>query len=407
MKGRKIDIPTPASLPKVRDESKLSEARLRDKIKGAIVGSAIGDAMGAPTEMWDRRSIRKVYGFVSGLHDLGREKSPEGPWANDMKAGATTDDTRWKYLLGQYLIRHKDEVSGKKFAQFITDYYRDLLREIQEMKPLASINKLNQSVDKLQWIQEWAAVAMAYSGEFAQFAVAQNKFYGGEMSCAGMLYAPMFGLVASNAREAYTLAFEHCFFDLGYARDLSALLSVMTYLAFSASSIEQLIEEALKIDPYHFCDSRLIGRMAKDLAVEAQEFVDKGTEAASIEKDEEVGLPPNFTGTGEEWHRLNGVYKRLDGNGKASPFHAGEIWQILLTGLYYGKGDFDMTLQFIVNYGRDNDTVAAIAGMILGAYLGYDCLPVNLKEKVVLVSKEIVGIDLVQLSNDVDQCRRR
>ena len=36
-------------------------------VLGSLVGSAIGDAMGAPTEMWSRDQIQAEYGFVSDL----------------------------------------------------------------------------------------------------------------------------------------------------------------------------------------------------------------------------------------------------------------------------------------------------------------------------------------------------
>ena len=65
------------------------------------------------------------------------------------------------------------------------------------------------------------------------------------------------------------------------------------------------------------------------------------------------------------------VYQLLEKDERAIAFHSAEIWQILVTALEFGNGDFEKTMQFIVNYGRDNDTVAAVAGMILGAKLGY------------------------------------
>ena len=58
-------------------------------------------------------------------------------------------------------------------------------------------------------------------------------------------------------------------------------------------------------------------------------------------------------------------------------------------------------MQFIVNYGRDNDTVAAVAGMILGAKEGYSNLPKNLREEVVKVSREQMGIDLEALAKEM------
>ncbi|MGB2761576.1 MAG: ADP-ribosylglycohydrolase family protein, partial [Maribacter stanieri] len=60
-------------------------------------------------------------------------------------------------------------------------------------------------------------------------------------------------------------------------------------------------------------------------------------------------------------------------------------------------------MQFIVNYGRDNDTVAAIAGMILGAKLGYKALPPQLSETIINVNRENMGIDLEVLAREMSQ----
>ena len=46
------------------------------------------------------------------------------------------------------------------------------------------------------------------------------------------------------------------------------------------------------------------------------------------------------------------------------PFHAGEIHLVNLTALVYSDFDFASALEFVVNYGRDNDTTAAVTGSI-------------------------------------------
>ncbi len=112
-------------------------------------------------------------------------------------------------------------------------------------------------------------------------------------------------------------------------------------------------------------------------------------------------MPKGFRGSQKDWVRQEMVYQMLEKDEKAIAFHAGEIWQILVTGLQFGEGDFEKTMQFIVNYGRDNDTVAAVAGMILGAKDGYSKLPVDLKEEVLKVSKEQMGIDLEELAEEL------
>lgn len=58
---------------------------LESRIKGALYGFAIGDAMGATTEFMTKESIKKKYGVVKDI--IG------GGWLN-LKAGEVTDDTQ-------------------------------------------------------------------------------------------------------------------------------------------------------------------------------------------------------------------------------------------------------------------------------------------------------------------------
>ena len=60
-------------------------ANIQSKIKGALYGFAIGDAMGATTEFMDAESIKSVYGKVTDI--MG------GGWLN-LKSGEVTDDTQ-------------------------------------------------------------------------------------------------------------------------------------------------------------------------------------------------------------------------------------------------------------------------------------------------------------------------
>ncbi|MEP1087152.1 MAG: ADP-ribosylglycohydrolase family protein, partial [Algoriphagus sp.] len=84
-----------------------------------------------------------------------------------------------------------------------------------------------------------------------------------------------------------------------------------------------------------------------------------------------------------------------------------EIWLQTLTAMIYTDFDFMGTLMFLVNYGRDNDTTAAIAGGILGAYYGFDSLPKLEREKVLKVNKELLGIDLEQVAEELTAHRLR
>ena len=121
-----------------------------DKILGALVGSAIGDAMGAPTEMWHRSDIQKKYGYVTRLTPAIRDKSPEGTWRHNMPAGATTDDTRWKYIVGKYISRHRNNLSVEDFTSFIEEYYQSQIENLAQEDIMGSTDALDQKIEKIK-----------------------------------------------------------------------------------------------------------------------------------------------------------------------------------------------------------------------------------------------------------------
>jgi len=402
----KLDIPSPTKNTYGNDTLVLTEEAKYDKILGALVGSAIGDAMGASTEMWHRKDIQLKYGYIKGLTPVLREQSPEGSWLHNLNAGATTDDTRWKFLMVKYLTTYKGRFNAKNFAKFISDYYAALTKELRDKEIGNNPDILDTKIEKIDWIKEWARVALAYQKGAVDYQKAQNRFYGGEMSCAGQLYTPMFGLLANNPEEAYKTAYEHTLFDLGYAKDISALVSAMTQMAMRTQNMDSILNTATFVDPYGYQDSRLVGRISHSIADAAIKSVlaikEKVLIDSLIAKDSVLyRMPEGLEKTQKDWVRQEMVYQLLEKDEKAIAFNAGEIWQILVTGLQFGEGDFEKTMQFIINYGRDNDTVAAIAGMILGAKDGYSNLPKDLKEQVLKVNKEQLGIDLKALAEEL------
>jgi hypothetical protein len=216
----------------------------------------------------------------------------------------------------------------------------------------------------------------------------------------------MFGLLAATPEAAYIQAYEHSLFDLGYAKDISGLLAAMTQMAFRTSSIDSILDTAVFIDPYRYQDSRLVGRISLDISNASRRSVWMSNELSppTIPETSEITggvVPGGYPYGNTQWFRQSFVYSYLDENKKAIPFHAGEIWRILNTGMEFGGGDFMKTMQFIVNYGRDNDTVAAVAGMILGAKLGYSGLPQNLRTAVIHVNRDQLGLDLEAIAREL------
>jgi hypothetical protein len=378
----------------------ISEEELHDKILGMLVGSAIGDAMGAPTEMWSRQEIVNTFGFVTGLDSVIRDVSPEGVWIKNLPPGGTTDDTRWKKLAVEYLV----DQSGKKldpigFSRKILESYNHALAQLSPKDSLDSLVLVKKSLPVL-WLHEWQKAANPFvSGDFLQYQDKLSTFYGGEMVCAGLLYGPTVGaFFPENPEKAYVEAFDLSVFDIGYARDITALSAAWTSLAMhqqiGGDSMIRIIE---KLDPRRFSDARLVGRTTDRILQLAQE-IDRQTKETY-----RINTGKDSVGVEFEWNsqNLQPAFVLLDRHLQDMPFHAGEIYLQVLTGMLVADFDFEKTLQFLVNYGRDNDTTAAIAGAILGAKTGFKDLPQDMKIQVVKVNKEQLGIDLEELANQL------
>ncbi len=392
-----LHIPEPHKTSYGAGTTALDRDAYYDKVLGAIVGSAIGDAMGASTEMWHRTDIRRKYGYITGLTPATREQSPEGTWEHNLGPGATTDDTRWKFLMVTYLAEFPNAMDAGKFATFISDYYKEVATGLAEPAIVSDPDVLSGKLEQVDWIREWARVAIAYQEGPEAYQNALNRFYGGEMSCAGMLYSPVFGLLAKDPETAYTLAYRHALFDIGYAKDITASVAAMTNMALHSASLDSILNTTVFTDPMRYQDSRLVGRISSSIATASRKNVWLSRERTQADSMV-IKIPPAFPGSGKAYAEQEYLYNLLEANGQAIPFHAAEIWEILITGLEFGGGDFEKTMQFIVNYGRDNDTVAAIAGMILGAREGFNALPEELKTTVLRVNREQLGIDLEGLA---------
>lgn len=384
----------------------LSKDVLYDKILGMLVGSAIGDAMGAPTEMWQRNNIQTEYGFVEKLDDMTRAPSPEGTWQMNLPAGGTTDDTRWKGLLTNFILQEGNDFYQEggsnpyHFAQFIVAHYQDRIKDLKAVDSFEPA-PYEEALMKMSWLQEWAVVAKPFAEKDLEgYAYALNHFYGGEPTCAGMLYAPMIGLVhPNNPITAYQSAYRLGIFDLGYARDLTGLTAAMTAAALKEDATPTDILNTLRdIDPNDFFKSRLVGRSAQRFYQDARYDVAEAKKMTKAEIDlSEIELPYQGQDT-LYFAQMQQLFDALDEKNQDMAFHPGEIHQINLTALLFTDFDFEKSLAFVTNYGRDNDTVAAITGAILGALHGFDSLPKKSVEQVLSVNKSQLGIDLEEMA---------
>lgn len=74
---------------------------VQDRAYGALIGGAIGDAMGMPASFFTRDRIKEVYGYIDDFLDPDTDAQT---WHADLKAGEITDDTMEGLIVARVLI---------------------------------------------------------------------------------------------------------------------------------------------------------------------------------------------------------------------------------------------------------------------------------------------------------------
>lgn len=86
---------------------------LDDRAYGALLGLAIGDALGMPTQYTAREKIVERYGIL----DWFQPGPPENFISRGMPAARVTDDTDQAVILGEMLVEGRGHVDPEAFAQ--------------------------------------------------------------------------------------------------------------------------------------------------------------------------------------------------------------------------------------------------------------------------------------------------
>ena len=224
------------------------------------------------------------------------------------------------------------------------------------------------------------------------------------MACAGILYAPILGAYyPGSPLPAYVETYDLALFDLGYARDISALSASMVAAALSSkASQEEVINVIRDVDPNDFFKSRLIGRTAYRILKQARSIV---YQTNQIQQEElvqmQLELPKDYPYDSLYFARTQKAYSLMDELLQDVPFHAGEIFLINTVALLFTEMDFQKSMEFVTNFGRDNDTVGALTGAILGAFHGYSALPEDLASQVLVTNRNDLEIDLEDLARQL------
>ncbi len=115
---------------------------LLKRIKGVLIGGALGDAMGMPTEMWTREKINQRY--PEGVRKF-EATSPDDFFGRNMVAGSVTDDTINTVMLVNSIVACKGSLNAENYISALVKW-----RESSETAALVTGPSTMRALDKLE-----------------------------------------------------------------------------------------------------------------------------------------------------------------------------------------------------------------------------------------------------------------
>ena len=192
----------------------------------------------------------------------------------------------------------------------------------------------------------------------------------------------------------------------GFRADTAALVAAAMRPNPTPAGVLAVLRD---VDPQGYFKSRLVGRSSYRIYREARRIVHTANELTRADIDTaRLLLPTHLAPDTLFWGRAQRAYELLDLQNQDMPFHAGEIHLVNLTALLFCNFDFERSLAFVINYGRDNDTTGAVTGAILGAYWGASRLPEEMKEKVLTADSLVMQTNTLRIARQLtDQIAAR
>ena len=305
---------------------------------GALIGGALGDAMGMPTQLLSPAEIRADYGFVDRFVD----PAPEHPVSKGLVAATITDDTEQTLLLASVLLK-----SGQGFDHHA--WVEALVAWEEDIKARGGYDLLGPSTKR--------AIDAINSGTPPEEAGRNGETNGAAMRIApvGILVPPGDALIA---RVAETCRATHN----------------TTIAISSAAAVATVISHGIDGAGWRTAIGHAVA--AARAGEKEGHWVPGGTIAARIEWALDM-----VEGCSVE-EGISRVFDRL-GTGVISQESVPAAFAVLKL----AEGDVWKAAVIAANLGGDTDTIGAIAGSMAGACAGRDSLPTDR-------IAELVGIDL-------------
>lgn len=327
-------------------QPKTHQNTLDERITGALVGAAVGDALGGPVEGYAPEQILerhggRVHGIVGPWHgDEWRTARPLAPYHKG--DGHVTDDTLMTHALVRVYARVRDHLDAYAIADHLVP---DLMTEPRWIPELQSEAL---PLQRIFLAEKWLVARIHYG-----HADPREAGTGNIVNCGAAMYMAPVGLVnAADPRAAYAEALDVAgAHQSSYGREAAGVLAAAVAAACTPGATPDSVVSACLA-------------LAKDGTRAAIERV---CEEAVRHTDFESALRPlreavtPYDTVGPDYRAPSLAARR------PSRLHAIEELPVALGMVLVARGDYRHAVLGAVNYGRDCDSIATMAGALAGA----------------------------------------
>ncbi|MEE1741123.1 ADP-ribosylglycohydrolase family protein [Streptomyces sp. BE147] len=365
---------------------------LDERITGALIGAAVGDALGGPVEGWSPEQIAERHG--------GRVRGIVGPWHGDdwrtarpiapyhKGDGHVTDDTLMTHALIRVYTGVRDHLDAYDIAGHLVPDLMSRPRWIPELEAEAL------PLQRIFLAEKWIVARLHYG-----HADPREAGSGNIVNCGAAMYMAPVGLVnAAHPEAAYAEALEIAgAHQSSYGREAAGVFAAAVAAACAPGATPASVVTAALA-------------LAKDGTRSAIEAV---REVAVRHSDFESALTP-LRAAVAPFDTVGPDYRAPSlGARRPSRLHSIEELPIALGMLLVGDGDYRRTVLGSVNYGRDCDSIATMGGALAGALNGAAAIPADWSKTVAEASRldlHTPARELAEVAREIfvrDTARRR
>lgn len=357
----------------------------RDKVRGCIAGSCIGDALGAPTERFSVQEIQERFGgYVEGIAPpFYADYASQRPIAPFYKGdGHITDDSMMIESLISVYEKHGDHLDAFAFADLIIPELIEYKRYIPELQ------KEDVLIHRLFFAEKWLVHRLFYGHVDPREAGVGNM-----VNCGAAMYMAPVGVInAGNPVAAYQEAIEisgaH---QSSFGREAAGAFAASVAQAFVPNTTpKEIAEVAISL--------------SHDGTKKALEAIYK----AAFEISDWKSAIPKLRAAFKPFDTMTDSYREPDlDSRKPSRKLSIEEFPIALGMLLVSNGKYRESVLGGVNYGRDADSIASMAGAMAGALNGLSDIPAEWLETVQIESKRNFSEIADSLTNTAIKIREK